>query len=328
LVSGFYRCHGTNNLPNLRAILDVSTLPKLTTSFFDTNFVHTLSNFYKPGALMNKNTIIKILKDFVDYTEHYLLDDDSLDDYAEKIIEELDQPCGISVKDASKELGLNKTVLNRGQRENILGNPLSQSDMIFLERLKKFWSKSWFLRPQIKRFGTKERIRLLDAPELQHNWERRVYYWYLGQPEGIKDERSQFHDFTMLPVKTVMIALYYFYPRLFSQSDTDYMEEWKKTKRLSVFDPFEINGKWARKERTMPVSLNQIKNRIIYIRKMAQRDKSRFKKKGISHDEILELRGIKKTDLSGFMNTERNISYNLATGLPDDYFAPKDKPRY
>ena len=61
---------------------------------------------------------------------------------------------------------------------------------------------------------------------------------------------------------------------------------------------------------------------------MAKRDKSRCKKDGISQDEILEKRGIQKTDLSGFMKTERKISYDLATGLPDDYFAQKDKPRY
>ena len=277
---------------------------------------------------MNKNTIIETLKDFIDYSEHYLLDDDAYNDYAEKIIDALEQPCGISIQEASKDLGLNKAVLKRAQNEKILNTPLAARDMIFLELLEKFWAKSWFLRPQIKRFSSKERIRLMDAPELQHNWERRVFYWYLGQPEGIKDERNQFHDFTKLPVKTVLIALYYFYPKLFSQSDSGYMEDWKRTKTLRLYIPVELGGKWSRKKRTVPASLQRLKERVIHIRKMAQRDKSRFKKDGISQDEILEKRGIQKTDLSGFMKTERNISYDLTTGLPDDYFAQKDKPRY
>lgn len=275
---------------------------------------------------MDKNTIIETLKDFLDYSEHYLIDEDVYDEYAKKIIETLDQPSGISTQEISKNLGLNKAMLVRAQKEKILSKPLSIKNEMFLEQLEKFWARSWFLRPQLKRHNSKDRARLCDAPELQHNWERRVYYWYLGQPEGIKDERSQFHNFTKLPVKTVIIALHYYYPRLFKPSDIEYMEEWKKTRKQNVYQPVKVNGEWKEEKRPMPATLKRIKERVKQIRKIAQRDRSRHKNNGLSYSEILEKRGVKKTDLSGFKKTERNISYEYSTGLPDDHFAPKNTP--
>lgn len=275
---------------------------------------------------MDKKTVIEILKDFNDYTEHFMIDEEIYDQYAEKILYLLDQPCGISVKESTNKIGL--SVLYRGQRENILNNPFSIRDLIFIECLEKFWAKSWFLRPQIKRYKSTERVRLMDAPEIQHTWERRVYYWYMGQQEGIKDEQGQFYNFTILPIKTVIIALYNFYPKLFCQEETDYIEKWKCTKNLTLFVPIEIdNGKWSRKKRAMPAPLLRKKERIIKIRKIAQRDLSRFLKQGVSRQEILEKRGITKTDLDRFKKTYKNFTFNAKTGLPDNQFEPKDIPR-
>lgn len=266
---------------------------------------------------MDKKTVIEILKDFNDYAEHFLIDDEIYEQYAEKILYLLDQPCGISVKEAAKNVGL--SALYRGQREKILCNPLSMRDLIFIERLEKFWARSWFIRPQIMRFNTAERVRLMDAPELQHTWERRVYYWYLGQTEGIKDERSQFHNFTILPIKTVIIALYNFYPKLFCQEETDYIEKWKCTKNLTLFVPIEVNnGQWSRKKRAMPAPLLRKKESIIKIRKMAQRDLSKFVKQGISRQEILEKRGITETNLDRYRKTHKNFSFDPNTGFTDD----------
>lgn len=265
---------------------------------------------------MDKNLIIEILKDIIDYSDHFPVDDEIYNDYAEKITKLLDQPCGISVKEATKNVG--KNVMYRGQHEKILSNPLSHRDLIFLERLEKCWAKAWFLRPQIKRFKSSERVRLMDAPDLQHTWERRVYYWYLSQSEGIKDEQGQFHEFTELPVKTIMIALFHFYPKLFSQAESEYMEKWKRTKNLNLFVPVKVNNQWSRKKNPMPATLLYKKERIKYIRNKAQRDLSRYKKKGVSHDEILEKRGITKANLDQFKKTYKNFSFDPNTGFTDD----------
>ena len=52
-----------------------------------------------------------------------------------------------------------------------------------------------------------------------------------------------------------------------------------------------------------------------------------LKKRGKTQTEILDLRGIKKADLSMFENSHRRISYDPETGLPDNFFAPNDIPR-
>lgn len=272
---------------------------------------------------MDKKIIVDILKDFADYVEHFMIDDEVYDDYSTKLLKLLDQPCGLAAKEVTNNIGL--SVISRGRREKFLSDPLTERDKIFLEILEKFWAKAWFLRPQIKRFKTTERVRLMDAPELQHTWERRVYYWYLGQTEGIRDERNQFHTFTTLPIKTIIIALYSFYPKLFCQEEAEYLEKWKCTKNLTLFVPIEVNdGKWSRKKRPMPTPLLRKKERIIKIRKMAQRDISKYTKQGISRQDILEKRGITKTDVDLFKKTYKKFSFDSKTGLPDDLLAPKD----
>jgi hypothetical protein len=275
---------------------------------------------------MNKKIIIDILKDFIDYADHFPIDEEIYDQYSEKIFNLLDEPCGIFVKEATKNIGLN--IIYQGQREKFLSKPLTDRDKIFLEILDKFWAKAWFIRPQIKRFKTTERVRLMDAPELHNTWERRVYYWYLGQPEGIKDERGQFHNFRTLPIKTVIIALYSYYPKLFSQEETEYLEKWKCTKNLTLFVPIKVSdGRWSRKKRLMPIRLLHKKERILKIRKIAQRDLSRYTKQGLSRQDILEKRGITITDLEKFKKTYKNFTFNAKTGLPDNQFEPNDIPR-
>lgn len=275
---------------------------------------------------MDKKIIVDILKDFTDYADHFMVDDDVYDDYATKLLDLLDQPCGLAAKEVANNIGL--SVLCRGQREKILSDPLTERDKIFIESLEKFWAKAWFLRPQIKRFKTTERVRLMDAPELQNTWERRVYYWYLGQTEGIRDERNQFHTFTTLPIKTIIIALYSFYPKLFCQKEAEYLEKWKCTKNLTLFVPIEVNdGKWSRKKRPMPTPLLRKKERIIKIRKMAQRDLSKYTKQGLSRQDILEKRGITKTNLDIFRKSYRNFSFDPNTGFTDDNPTTNDIPR-
>jgi hypothetical protein len=54
---------------------------------------------------MNKNEAKNILLDFLDFCDQYQLDDEALDHFIDQIYELWDQPCGISLEEASKEFG-------------------------------------------------------------------------------------------------------------------------------------------------------------------------------------------------------------------------------
>ena len=83
-----------------------------------------------------KSLLTEILRDFHDYEDHFMVDEEIYEVYSQKIIDALLQPCGMTEQDAYKRFDLNKSIILKGQNANILSNPLSHADEIFFQRLE------------------------------------------------------------------------------------------------------------------------------------------------------------------------------------------------
>jgi hypothetical protein len=209
------------------------------------------------------------------------------------------------------------------KKSGAICDPLTHSCRSFLEKLTNPWCKSWFLRPQLMKFNKKERQRILDAPEFQNLWERRVYYWYLAEPEGLKDERNQSHRSTTLPVKAVLTALFYYFPSVFTVAAKQWMYELMQKKGWTLYEPVENGGKIHPIKRKPPSSFLSLKTRVQKIRKKAQSDYSYDKNKGMSHEQILASRGITETDLKWAINAHKNFVFDPETRTTNDIFEPE-----
>jgi len=277
---------------------------------------------------MNINQIINILREFHDFSEQYQVDDEALDYYANQLLELGDTPCYLSLDDACEQFNLPKKMMRLCTSNGVISNPITHLDKAFLERLLKVFGKAWFVRPQLIKFNKRERARLLDAPEFQNIWERRVYYWYLAQPKGLKDERNQPHRSTTLPVNTVLTALFHFSPSVFTVEAKQWMYELMQKKGWTLYEPVETDGKVHRRKRNPPSSFLSLKTRVHKIRKKAQSDYSYDRKKGMTHEQILSARGITETDLKWANNAHKNFVFDPETRTTNDIFEPEKTPNW
>ena len=90
----------------------------------------------------------------------------------------------MEIKEFATHSIIPRHVLSYLNREDILGNPLSQEEMICLRFLEKIWGKKELLRAQLRRLSMKARLSFIRTAGLQTKWERYAYSrFYNLQPK-------------------------------------------------------------------------------------------------------------------------------------------------
>ena len=92
----------------------------------------------------------------------------------------------MNIEQYAKESKLPLKILRWMVRENMVQNPLSDTDLIGLSLVEKLWQKRIYTRAMIAKFSRKERLQFLETAHLETKWERYAFSRFRGLK---KDER-------------------------------------------------------------------------------------------------------------------------------------------
>ncbi|HFC00419.1 MAG TPA: hypothetical protein ENJ53_06395 [Phaeodactylibacter sp.] len=88
--------------------------------------------------------------------------------------------------------------------QQIIQDPLTESDLIGLQTLEKVWMRRDYLRAQLSQFSKKRRQEFLEKVDLETKWERYAFSRFRNLPAGEKigmkqlvDEIEMTFDFTL-----------------------------------------------------------------------------------------------------------------------------------
>lgn len=98
---------------------------------------------------------------------------------------------GPSVAEVSKKFGVSQKAIRTMQRKGMLGTPLKQSDLEFLERLVIGWGHVWLVRQMSASMPKQRRIQAISAPQFTAAWERYVYGRYIRWVQGDKKIKTR-----------------------------------------------------------------------------------------------------------------------------------------
>ena len=97
----------------------------------------------------------------------------------------------MNIEQYAKESKLPLKILRWMVRENMIKNPLSDTDLIGLSLVEKLWMRREFLRVQFAHFPKQERREFLEKTHLETKWERYAFSRFRGlkKDEKIKMQR-------------------------------------------------------------------------------------------------------------------------------------------
>jgi len=88
----------------------------------------------------------------------------------------------MNIEQYAKESKLPLKILRWMVRENMVQNPLSDTDLIGLSLVEKLWGKKNFLRVQLTQFSYKRRLHLIQTSDLESKWERYAFSRFKNLP--------------------------------------------------------------------------------------------------------------------------------------------------
>ena len=148
------------------------------------------------------------------------------------------------------QMKFNNAVIHRMKKLGVLDDPISDEDVDFLRRLLGIWGKAFFVRAQICHLSYAQRKSMYERrPALLNNWERYVYSIYYENEIEIGDGNRM-----LTPQRRIRV-------RAFAEEVSEIFGM-QHTRRLE--------------------------DRIRVIARMAQRDRSRAKKKLAQEQPRLE----------------------------------------
>ena len=92
----------------------------------------------------------------------------------------------MNVQDFATRSTIPKRVLVYLTREGLIGDPLSQEDLLSLQFLEKIWGRKEVLRAQLSRLSMKARLSFIRTVGLQTKWERYAYSRFRNLEPGKK----------------------------------------------------------------------------------------------------------------------------------------------
>lgn len=92
----------------------------------------------------------------------------------------------MDIKEFAVRSTIPRCVLVYLSREGILGDPLTQEEMICLQFLEKIWGRKEVLRAQLSRLSMKARLSFIRTADLSTKWERYAYSRFRNLEPGKK----------------------------------------------------------------------------------------------------------------------------------------------
>jgi hypothetical protein len=72
----------------------------------------------------------------------------------------------MSIEQYASYSKISKEALNYLVRAKVISREITENDRLFLERLERVWSKPLFLKPQLRKLRAKDRMRLMEDPDV------------------------------------------------------------------------------------------------------------------------------------------------------------------
>lgn len=162
----------------------------------------------------------------------------------------------LSFETICKRVGFPKNIVRRLQRAGAIGFPITSSDLDFLYALQKIYGKTWFVKTQLTKFSMIERERLIIRPEL-NRWEKWAYSRFL-------------------------------YNKIEYGTGGRMLNPEKRIRIIQTMEMIE--------EIFKAPACENMRLRLLQIRKMATNDRAIAQKHGLALDEMAKKRGIRKED--------------------------------
>ena len=100
----------------------------------------------------------------------------------------------MNIEQYAKESKLPLKILRWMVRENMVQNPLSDTDLIGLSLVEKLWMRRDYLRAQLSQFSKKKRKEFLEKVDLKTKWERYAFARFRNLDDGDKVHMKQLVD--------------------------------------------------------------------------------------------------------------------------------------
>lgn len=92
----------------------------------------------------------------------------------------------MDIDEYARRSHLSRRILRWMVRKKVIGNPLTQEDLLGLELLEKVWGKSEIIRSQLIKYSKQRRLQLLTTPDFDSKWERYAYSRFCNLENGVR----------------------------------------------------------------------------------------------------------------------------------------------
>lgn len=110
----------------------------------------------------------------------------------------------MKIQDYANQSKLSLNTLKRLATEKIIQDPLTETDLISLQKIEKLWTTSWFLKRQLRKFSKDRRFHLVETCEFDTKWEEYAFTRFTRVDENKKitmkkviSEIEHYYDMTL-----------------------------------------------------------------------------------------------------------------------------------